>query len=173
MGDGKQIKGLLLLVVLTVGVCAQSRAGGDAYYLALPGITGDATAPGHAHQIALTGFAYPGISGSAESIYVQKNFDSASAQLLLASVTGTPITSGTFYCETAGSEKGGGRVFTMVFGDLVIDAWQSADMGASDPVPVEKVSFSFDSLSITSYPQRGGPGGPPVTTLIFAPPQHN
>ena len=168
----------LVLAGLMVAMCSQSKAAGDAYYFALPGVSGNVTAGAYAHDIAVTGFQYPGISGSAESFYIEKNFDSASALLLLASVTGTSFTSGTFYCVAGGGEgvglgKGLGRIFTMVFGDLVIDAWQSADMGTSDPVPTEKVSFSFDSLSITTYPQKGGPGGPPVTTLIFAPPDHN
>jgi type VI protein secretion system component Hcp len=160
---------LLVLAFLMVAVCARSRGSGDVYYMTLAGINGNARVAGLTNAIAVTGFQYPGVSGSAESFYIEKNFDSSSAQLLLASVTGSTITSGTFYCESAL-----GPVFTMSFGDLIIDAWQSSDMGMVDLVPMEKVSFSFDSLSITTYSQRGGKGGgAPVTTLIFAPPMHN
>ena len=159
--------------VLITGI-GQLKAATDSYYLALPGITGDASVAGHLHDIAVTGFEYPGISGSAQSFYIEKVFDSASAQLLLASVSGTTISSGTFYCDAGGGgelEKTQ-HVFVMVFGDLMVDAWQSADMGTADPVPKEKVSFSFSSLSITTYPARAKGGGSPVTTLIY-PPLHN
>jgi hypothetical protein len=163
------LKFWLVLAVPMAVVCARSEAAGDIYLLALPGISGNARGLDQENLISVTGFQYPGISGSAESFYVQKNFDSASAPLLLASVAGTVMTSATFYCESAN----GSRVFTMIFGDLMVDAWQSADMGTTDLVPMEKVSFSFDSLSIITYSPRVKGAGPPVTTLIFAPPMHN
>ena len=165
---------LLVFIAVLFASAARSFAGGDVYFLSLPGFTGDATTGGHQGQIVVTGFQYPGVSGSNRSFYVEKGFDSASAGLLMASVSGTAITSGTFYCEKAASEasRAGGRVFTMVFGGLVVESYESFDTGAADPSPAEKVSFSFSTLQITTYPQKGGKGQP-VTTPIFSPPMVN
>lgn len=166
----------LLLLIVLLALSFRSFAAGDSYYLSLPGLTGESTAEGHQKQIGVTGFQYPGLSGSANSFYIQKGFDSASAGLLMASVSGTTFTTGTFYCEKGSSSSSlgagaGKRIFSMVFGGLVVDSWESYDYGAAELTPAEKVSFTFSTLTITSYPQRKG--DPTVVTPIFFPPMTN
>ena len=168
---------LFALFISLFAFSLRSFASGDVYYLSLPGLTGDATVRGHEKQIVVTGFQYPGLSGSAKSFYIQKGFDSASSGLLMDSVAGTTLTSGTFYCEKPGSSGAGsgvgGRVFTMVFGGLVVESWESYDYGTTDLYPTEKVSSTFSTLSITSYPQKGSGQTSPTTTPIFSPPMVN
>jgi type VI protein secretion system component Hcp len=164
----------LLLLSVFVGFSGCAFGAGDVYYLTLSGIAGDSAVRGHEKQIVVTGFQYPGLSGSSKSFYIQKDFDSASAPLLMASITGGTITSGSFYCEKAatGGLSGGRPVFTMVFGGLVVDSFYSYDYGTADLIPGEKVSFTFSTLTVTSYPQNVK-GSTPVVTPIFYPPMGN
>ena len=168
---------LLLALAALLAPAIPAHAAGDTYFLSLPPLLGNSTDPAHKNDIVVTGFQYPGVSGSSHTFYIEKGFDSASPGLLLASVTGQVFSSGIFYCTKAtgggaGVSKGGGRIFTMNFGDLVVSSWQTFDNGTEDLAPVERVYFTFSTLSLVTYPQGGGIGLS-GTTPVFSPPMVN
>jgi type VI secretion system secreted protein Hcp len=127
------------------------------FYLKLDGIEGESTRTGAEKQIALHSWSWGGsqtttVAGTGGSgagkvslgdFTVTKHFDKSSPALFKSLCSGTHIKTGVFQAIKAGA---GDKPFLKIsFEEMFITSLQDA---ASDEVPIESVSFSYNKIKV-------------------------
>jgi type VI secretion system secreted protein Hcp len=127
------------------------------FYLDLGDIKGESKDEKHKDQIQVMSFSWGGsqqttVSGAGGSgagkvslsdFSVMKSFDKASPKLLTAMCKGTHIAKGTLTGVKAGDT---GDYLKIEFGELFVTSIQ---VSASSEVPMESVSFSYNTADLT------------------------
>ena len=127
------------------------------YYLQLDGIQGEAVTTGFTNQIQVMSFSWgasqvtsvAGTGGSGagrvdlSDFSITKHYDKSSPQLFKSICAGTHIKTGVFSATKAGS---GGKAFLKIsFEELFVTSLHDS---ATDEVPTESVSFSYNQIKI-------------------------
>lgn len=137
------------------------------FFLKLEGIDGESADDKHKGEITVMSFSWgasqtTSVSGSGGSgagkasladLSIMKNYDVASTPLYKALLQGTHIKSGTLTAVKSGSE-GGGPFMVITMGELFVTSIQ---ISGSSEVPMESVSFSYNSIK-TQYSQQDETG---------------
>lgn len=127
------------------------------YFLDLGDIKGESVDDKHKDQIQVQSFSWGGsqhttVSGTAGSgagkvsladFSIMKSFDKASPKLLTAMCKGTHLAKGTLTAVKAGDD---GDYLKIEFTELFVTSLQ---VSASSEVPMESVSFSYNSANLT------------------------
>jgi type VI secretion system secreted protein Hcp len=132
------------------------------FFLKLDSIDGESQDTNHPKEIAImswswgasqvTSVAGTGGSGAGKAnladLSIMKNFDSASTPLFKALLAGTHISTGVLSASKAG---GDGKPFIQVsLGELFVTSIQAS---GSSEIPMESVSFSYNTIKIEYFTQ--------------------
>jgi type VI secretion system secreted protein Hcp len=126
-------------------------------YLELDSIQGESQTEGFKDQIQLHSFSFGGtqrtsVAGTGGSgagkvdlhdFTIVKNLDKASSKIFKALVSGTHIKSGVLSSVKSGAN--GKPYFKLTFGELFVTSHQ---ISASDEIPTESVSFSYNTIKV-------------------------
>lgn len=132
------------------------------YFLKIDGIAGESQDQRHPGEIEVESFSWgethPASAGAPaadkaniQDLQVMKRMDKASPLLMLAAASGQRFTSAVLTARTPGTAPL--EFLTITLGDLMVSSYQTAG-SASDPVPVDQVSFSFGRIEIAYCPKR-------------------
>jgi len=136
------------------------------FYLKLSNdIKGESVATGHKDEITVLSFSWgasqtTSVAGSGGSgagkanlseLNIMKVYDSASVPMYKSLLSGTHITSGVLTAQKAG---GKGPFMTITLGELFVT---SVQISASSEVPMESVSFSYNTIK-TEYSMQDEAG---------------
>jgi type VI secretion system secreted protein Hcp len=142
------------------------------YFLKIDGVAGESQDPRHVGEIEVQSFSWgesqlPPSAGTAASrptiqdFHIVKYLDKASPVLMLAGASGQHFRSAVLTAEKSAAAPQPYLTFT--FGDLMVSSYQT-EAPAEEPVPVDRVSFSFGRIEMTYRPQRpDGTFDAPVT----------
>ncbi len=127
------------------------------YFLKLDSINGESVDQNFKNQIAVLSFGWGGtqttsVAGtggsgagkvSLDEFTITKYYDSASPEIFKAMLLGTHVSSGTLSAVKAGSS---GKPFLVIsFSELFVTSHR---ISASDEVPTESVSFSYNTIKV-------------------------
>jgi type VI secretion system secreted protein Hcp len=142
------------------------------YFLKIDGVAGESQDPRHAGEIEVQSFSWgeshlPPSAGTAASrptiqdFHIVKYLDKASPVLVLAAASGQHFRSAVLTAEKP--EAAPQSYLTFTLGDLMVSSYQ-IEAPAEEPVPVDRVSFSFGRIEMAYRPQRpDGTFDAPVT----------
>ena len=137
------------------------------FFLKLDQIPGESADDKHKNEITVLSFSWgasqtTSVSGSGGSgagkasladLSIMKNYDVASGPLYRSLLLGTHIKSGVLTAVKSGTD-GGGAFITITMGELFVTSIQ---ISGSSEVPMESVSFSYNTIS-TEYAQQDETG---------------
>ena len=137
------------------------------FFLKLDQIPGESADDKHKNEITVMSFSWgasqtTSVSGSGGSgagkasladLSIMKNYDVASGPLYKSLLLGTHIKSGVLTAVKSGTD-GGGSFMTITLGELFVTSIQ---ISGSSEVPMESVSFSYNTIS-TEYAQQDETG---------------
>jgi type VI secretion system secreted protein Hcp len=142
------------------------------YFLKIDGVAGESQDPQHIGEIEVESFSWgesrlpPEALPAARKPTIQdfqivKHLDKASPVLMLAAASGQHFNSAVLTAEKP--EAAPQSYLTFTLGDLTVSSYQT-EAPAGEPVPVDRVSFSFGRIEMAYRPQRpDGTFDAPVT----------
>jgi len=137
------------------------------YYLELDGIQGESQKTGSENQIEIHSWSWGANNSSSvgfgtgsgtgkvsiSSMNIMQDVDTASAKLFQKCCDGTHIANGKLHCWEAGGDNNKVEYLLYEMAEIFVDNVQWGGSGASGK-PSETVSFSFNQVVITYYPQN-------------------
>jgi type VI secretion system secreted protein Hcp len=129
------------------------------FYLKLDSINGESVAQGHTKEIQILSFSWgasqtssvagTGGSGAGKAhladLSIMKTVDSASVPLFKALTLGTHIVSGTLTAVKASGATSSQPFLKVTLGELFVTSIQTS---GSSEIPMESVSFSYNTINI-------------------------
>ncbi len=136
------------------------------FFLKLAGIDGESLDAKHTNEITVMSFSWgasqtTSVSGSGGSgagkatladLSIMKNYDAASAPMYKALLLGTHIATGVLTAVKSGAD--GSPFLTISLGEVFVTSIQ---ISGSSEIPMESVSFSYNTIG-TQYWQQDGTG---------------
>lgn len=178
-----RISNLMALAVPAAGffTCGKAGAASD-FFLKFEGIDGESVASGYQKHVEVLSWSFgasnPGaISGgggtgkvSMQDFHFTTKINSASPPLMLACAKGTHIPTATFRFVRPSATGAPVEYYVVTLSDVMVSSYSSSRSpadGASDGVPVEKISLAFSKIQMEYRPQSPNGGtGTPVTATV-------
>jgi len=143
------------------------------FFLKVDGANGESTQEGHTDEIKIHSFSWgasqtTSVSGSGGSgagkaslgdINIMKDLDKASAEMFKMLLTGTHIKTAVLTAQKSTGGTTGKPFLTISFGEVFVTSQQ---ISGSSEIPMESVSFSYNSIKFDYSTQ--GEGGALTST---------